>query len=65
MTEICSDDMRAIEIANSNNWNNFWLETNSALVVMFFKTFALMPRKLSNRRLNCIRFTRNMNFVVY
>jgi ribonuclease HI len=29
--------LRAIEVAHIMNWNNIWLETNSALVVLAFK----------------------------
>jgi len=32
-----SGAMRSIEFAKSKNWNNFWLETNSMLVVQAFK----------------------------
>jgi hypothetical protein len=35
--------MRAIEIAADKNWSNLWLETDSTLVVMAFKSSALVP----------------------
>jgi ribonuclease HI len=61
--ELCGV-MRAIEIAAGKNWRNLWLETDSTLVVMAFKSSALVPWDLGNRWLNCIRITNNMNFVV-
>ncbi|CAJ2628490.1 unnamed protein product [Trifolium pratense] len=63
MAELCGA-MTAIEIANSRNWNNLWLETDSTLVVMAFKSSELVPWELSNRWMNCNLLTRNMNFVV-
>ncbi|GAU16869.1 hypothetical protein TSUD_368180 [Trifolium subterraneum] len=41
--------MNAIEIAASKNWRNLWLETDSTLVVMTFKSPQLVPWFLSNR----------------
>ncbi|PNX78608.1 hypothetical protein L195_g034586, partial [Trifolium pratense] len=38
--------MRAIEISAGRNWSNLWLETNSTLVVMGFKSSALVPWNL-------------------
>jgi hypothetical protein len=56
--------MRAIEIAASHNWPNLWLETDSSLVVIAFKSHELVPWSLSKRWLNCNRIIRNMNFFV-
>jgi ribonuclease HI len=61
--ELCGV-MRAIEIAANKNWSNFWIETDSNLVVLAFKSYTLVPWDLSNRWLNCIRLTSGMNFVV-
>ncbi|CAJ2652147.1 unnamed protein product [Trifolium pratense] len=63
MAELCGA-MTAIEIANSRNWKNLWLETHSTLVVMAFKSSELVPWELSNKWMNCNLLTRNMNFVV-
>jgi hypothetical protein len=41
MAEICGA-MRAIELANCRNWKNLWLESNSTLVVMAFKSSILI-----------------------
>ncbi|PNY15736.1 ribonuclease H [Trifolium pratense] len=56
--------MNAIEIAASKNWRNLWLETDSILVVMAFKSPQLVPWFLSNRWNNCILSTLSMNFIV-
>jgi hypothetical protein len=57
--------MRAIEIAHCKNWKNLWLESNSTLVVKnFFSSSTLVPWILGNRWLNCLKLTRNINFVV-
>ncbi|KAK2444758.1 hypothetical protein QL285_015762 [Trifolium repens] len=56
--------MNAIEIAASKNWNNLWLETNSTLVVLAFKSYSLVPWVLSNRWHNCLLLTQSMNFIV-
>ena len=54
----------AIEIAKYHNWNNIWLETDSALLLMAFKNFDMIPWNLKNRWLNCIEATKGMNFLV-
>jgi ribonuclease HI len=43
--------LRAIEIAHSKNSSNLWLETDSSLVVLVFKSNSLVPWKLRNRML--------------
>jgi ribonuclease HI len=61
--ELCGA-MRAIEIAYQKNWINFWLETDSKLVVMAFSNDAIVPWNLSNRWFNCKKLISSMNFVV-
>jgi hypothetical protein len=56
--------IKAIEIAYENHWLNFWLETDSVLVVKAFSNLSLIPWSLRNRRMNCLLMTRNMNFFV-
>jgi ribonuclease HI len=56
--------MNAIEIAAAKNWNNIWLESDSTLVVMAFKSSVLIPWALSNRWHNCLLLTHSMNFIV-
>jgi len=56
--------MRAIEIAYHKNWLNFWLESDSILVVNAFSNKSIVPSHLSNRWLNCMKLLASMNFVV-
>jgi len=56
--------MRSIEFAKSKNWNNFWLETDSRLVVQAFKNQDIVPWQLRNRWSNCINITARMNFII-
>jgi ribonuclease HI len=63
VAELCGA-MNAIEIAASKNWNNLWLETDSTLVVLAFKSSSLVPWVLSNRWHNCLLLTESMNFIV-
>jgi ribonuclease HI len=63
VAELCGA-MNAIEIAASKNWNNLWLETDSTLVVLAFKSSSLVPWVLSNRWHNCLLLTQSMNFIV-
>jgi hypothetical protein len=60
--ELCGA-MRAIELANYTNWKNLWLESDSSLVVLAFKSIDLIPWELSNRWKNCLKITSGMNFV--
>jgi len=59
-----SGAMRSIEFASSKNWSNFWLETDSMLVVQAFRNQGIVPWQLRNRWCNCLRITSNMNFLV-
>jgi len=54
----------AIEIAYSNGWHNLWLETDSQLVLLAFKSKAMIPWDLRNRWINCIERIKLMNFFV-
>jgi len=56
--------MRAIEIAFQRNWLNFWLESDSMLVVNAFSNSNIVPWHLSNRWLNCMKLLTSMNFVI-
>jgi len=56
--------MRAIEMANQNNWMKILLESDSMLVVKAFKNHALVPCKLRNRWLNCTIIALNMQIIV-
>jgi len=35
--------MQAIEIAHRNGWHNLWLETDSMLVLLAFRSVSLVP----------------------
>jgi ribonuclease HI len=59
-----SGAIKAIEIAYENHWLNFWLETDSVLVVKAFSNLSLIPWSLRNRWMNCLLMTRSMNFFV-
>jgi ribonuclease HI len=55
--------MRAIEMANNHNWRNLWLETDSSLAVLAFKSSSIVPWGLRNRWDNCMLLAGNMNFI--
>jgi ribonuclease HI len=54
----------AIEIAQRRGWNHLWLECDSKLVTLTFKSQLAIPWKLRNRWNNCLFLVRNMYFVV-
>ena len=56
--------MVAIEIAVSKGFSNVWLESDSKLVVMAFKSKLVVPWELRNRWENCLHLTYNMRFCV-
>ena len=56
--------MRAIEISFKRGWRNFWLESDSSMVVLAFKNVFVVPWTLRNRWFNCTKLTSQMNFVV-
>lgn len=56
--------MRSIEFASSKNWRNFWLETDSMLVVQAFRNHDIVPWQPRNRWTNCVNITTRMNFLV-
>lgn len=55
---------RAIETAYHRNWINFWLESDSMLVVMAFSNDSIVPWHLRNKWFNCKRLLTGMNFMV-
>jgi ribonuclease HI len=56
--------MFAIEIAAHKGWNNLWLETDSLLVTLAFKSSKVVPWSLRNRWANCMTKAATMNFFV-
>jgi ribonuclease HI len=57
-------DMNAIEIAYNRGFHNLWLETDSQLVTLAFRSSSCIPWGLRNRWQNCIARLRSMRFVV-
>jgi len=56
--------MLAIEIANFKNWRNLWLETDSMLVYLAFKSSKIVPWNLRNRWDNCLFLLSSLNLCV-
>jgi hypothetical protein len=56
--------MRAIEIANYNNWQNLWIETDSSLLVRAFKSSSIIHWSLIKKWLNCQNLISSMQFIV-
>ena len=56
--------MFAIEIAYQRNWKYLWIETDSMLVTLTFKSSKLVPWHLQNRWDNCIHLISSMAFMV-
>lgn len=56
--------MTAIEIAHNNGYVNLWLETDSHLVILAFKSSSVVPCNLRNRWQNCMFILRFMRFMV-
>ncbi|CAJ2645220.1 unnamed protein product [Trifolium pratense] len=54
----------AIECAFEKNWKQLWLECDSKLVVLAFKSPHVIPWQLKNRWLNCITKIKNMSFCI-
>jgi len=53
--------MRAIEIVILNHWFNLWIETNSAIIILVFKSSVVIPFELRNIWEN---YEVHMNFIV-
>ena len=56
--------MIAIEIASQKGWKYLWLETDSIIVTLAFKSSKTVPWQLRNRWENCLLKTSAMNFYV-
>jgi ribonuclease HI len=56
--------MFAIEIASQKGWTHLWLETDSVLVTLAFKSIKIVPWQLRNRWLNCLHLCNSMSFFV-
>jgi len=56
--------MTAIEIAADKGFVNIWLETDSKLVTLTFKSISIVPWMLRNRWQNCLALILNKSFLV-
>jgi len=56
--------MVAIEVAYHQGWHSLWLETDSMLVYMAFKSSKIVSWSLRNRWDNCLHLLSSMNFFV-
>jgi len=56
--------MVAIELAHLKQWHNLWLETDSMLVFLAFKSPNIVPWNLRNRWDNCIYLLNSFRFQV-
>ena len=56
--------MVAIEIAHHKGWHSLWLETDSMLVLLAFKSSNIVPWSLRNIWDNCLHLLSSMNFFV-
>jgi len=56
--------MLALEIAQRKGFNHLWLETDSQLVSLGFKSHALVPWSIRNRWENCISSSRNIHLTL-
>jgi ribonuclease HI len=54
--------MNAIEIAHEKGWWNLWLETDSMMVTLAYKSSAMVPWLIRNRWNNCMYKLKDMNF---
>jgi hypothetical protein len=56
--------IKAIEFAFPKGWWNLWLETDSMLVTLAYKSPTMIPWMLRNRWSNCLHKLKNMNFIL-
>ncbi|CAJ2657526.1 unnamed protein product [Trifolium pratense] len=56
--------MTAVEIAHSKGWINLWIETDSMLVVLAFKSSKVVRWTLRNRWDNCLYLLSSMSLLV-
>jgi len=54
----------AIECAYQKNWSNLWIETDSMLASLAFKSPHIVPWQLKNRWENCLMMIGNMHFMI-
>jgi ribonuclease HI len=54
----------AIECASQRNWTNIWIESDSVLATLAFKSPSIIPWQLKNRWLKCLSKLSTMNFII-
>lgn len=54
----------AIESAYQKNWSNLWIETDSMIASLAFKSQHIVPWQLKNRWENCLLMMSNMHFMI-
>lgn len=55
----------AMERTKILGWRKIWMESDCILVVKAFSDFFLVLWKLRSRWLNCVAYTRNIDFMIY
>jgi len=56
--------MRALELAKQRNYTHLWLETDSRIAVLAFKSTDIVPWQIRNRWFNCLDYTSSISFIV-
>lgn len=56
--------IEAVRVAWNKHWSNLWLETDSSLVVHYFKAPHLVPWRFKTSWANCLHIVRKLNFRV-
>jgi len=56
--------MRTLELAKQRNYTHIWLETDSRIVVLAFKSTDIVPWQIRNRWINCLNYTDSISFIV-
>jgi len=56
--------MRTSELAKQRNYTHLWLETNSRIDVLAFKSTNIVPWQIRNRWFNCLDYTSSISFIV-
>jgi hypothetical protein len=56
--------MQAIELAHHHIWWNLWLETDSMMATLAYKSPSLIPWQLRIRWSNCMVLLKDMNFIM-
>lgn len=54
--------LEALQVAWVHRWTHIWLETDSTLVVLYFKSPHLVPWRLRIQWKNCLYLSSLMNF---